>query len=401
MWHENLTLRSDVKSLPGPGSGPFESPWSQKSTLSGFSLTVPGPESADTTFSSLDAFPVAGIVDFSTGSPHQRLKRVILAEGQDISASDINAGGKLLLSQASLLPKQPPGGASREETRLTISSILIVTNEEPTLDSSKEVNVTEQSRASSVIQNPSQLVLISTDRQRQAPPSRMSKRRLVKSWFVAGLQSDPLNRLLKKMEETCSYDMREAGYVYYFPVPHKTYVKIGHVRLKEPNSHFSLNLRNAPTKPEEIRKRLEDYKNKCKLDVESLVTYEAVPCAAWRVETLIHQYLSSFNRKENCICRKQHREFLEIPMAMARQAVQTWRAFGECMPYSEDGKIKPFWAAKAKECRTLRRFSEYSVERLVRDLPVICEDAKKFEATGRCKLLAARPVRKFGKKQTW
>ena len=388
--HEYPTSPLDAQSPLGSESSPFESPWSRMSTRSGFSLADTGLESADTTLSNLDMSPAAG-------SPRQKPKRVTLTGKQDVSVSDITAKIELLLLERSLPSKAAPSSASHQEASLTFSSSIPVSvNKERVLGCSKEVDATEQSSSSTVTQNSPRAV-------------RRSPRNLkFKSLVSPGLQSEPLNSLLKKMEETCGYDTRRPGYVYYFPVRNRnrnsrgrSYMKIGHVRLKEDNGVFPQAPRNASTKPLEIQQRLRHYKRECQLDVDDIIAYEAVPCAAWRVEALIHQYLGGFRREEHCCCGKLHKELFEVSLETARQAVQTWRAFGECMPYDEDGKIKQFWAAKAKQCRVPENFGKYSVETLVGELSAICEEAKEFETTGRCESVEARPARKFGKTQTW
>ena len=107
-----------------------------------------------------------------------------------------------------------------------------------------------------------------------------------------------------------------------------------------------------------------DYRLKCWEDscgYKPLLQFSVpIPCAAERIEGLVHQTLREYRRIEKncekCMQREGktgvHKEWFSIDVTMARNIVDLWREFSDQIPYDGYGNLLDFWSEKV---RTVKR----------------------------------------------
>lgn len=147
---------------------------------------------------------------------------------------------------------------------------------------------------------------------------------------------------------------RSDGYIYAFSRPTLTnFLKIGFTKAM-----------NIPTRPypDPVENRLARWASDCGHPVAE-VFREYMPCAAERMESLIHQTLREYRRVQSPACNScrfrrggrggAHDEWFEIDVEKAMKTVRSWALFSRQKPYDSFGKLVDFWAQKAEKERQL------------------------------------------------
>lgn len=200
---------------------------------------------------------------------------------------------------------------------------------------------------------------------------RISAEKTLKSLFQAILRySSPRNRA--------------PGYIYAFSWPDLPgFLKIGYTNaVVDPTRSF----------PHPVDFRLSQWVRKCGHPViERFRVY--MPCAAERMEQLIHLTLRPYRRIQDppCEpCRQQrqrqggsgnhrggaHNEWFEIDVETARWAVDLWKLCSLQDPYDKYGRVVEFWARRAEEERQQVKEGD-SVARWLEGMPDYIEDWRK------------------------
>ncbi|KAJ4395842.1 hypothetical protein N0V93_000056 [Gnomoniopsis smithogilvyi] len=145
---------------------------------------------------------------------------------------------------------------------------------------------------------------------------------------------------------------RAPGYIYAFTRPSRPgFIKIGYTNaIEQPDRPY----------PHPVDFRLARWASDCGHPVTE-VFREYMPCAAERIESLIHQTLREYRRIEDPVCRPcqrrrggrggAHDEWFEIGVEEARQVVRSWALFSGQRPYDSFGAPVEFWAQKAEQER--------------------------------------------------
>ncbi|KAF5558813.1 hypothetical protein FNAPI_4971 [Fusarium napiforme] len=148
-------------------------------------------------------------------------------------------------------------------------------------------------------------------------------------------EKSPVHKIMKLLATSVSKDRLESGCVYCFAERSEPgFLKIGYVRCTE----FS--------KSHAIERRMEQWKRGCKHDV--VLKFDAfIPCAAERIETLIHRTLHAQNVKASCpnkACQTKHKEWFKIEEVEAYRVIDIWQQFSELNPYDDEGGLGDHWA---------------------------------------------------------
>lgn len=154
---------------------------------------------------------------------------------------------------------------------------------------------------------------------------------------------EALNQLLCKLEKPIYEDkMRAGGYVYGFTrLGAEDFIKIG----------SSI----------DVFHRFQDFYNQCGYKPKPIFS-ASMPCAARVMESLIHLYLHSFQRRDTrCTslkgkCKREHTEWFEVPTRVALEAVAKWQKFSIGIPFSDGGRLKRPWQNEVT--RAQRRFHQ-------------------------------------------
>lgn len=143
---------------------------------------------------------------------------------------------------------------------------------------------------------------------------------------------------------------RSPGYIYAFSHPDlPNLLKIG--------------VTNAITKrrgssSDPVDYRLACWASNCGRPVKE-VFREYMPCAAERMESLIHQTLQEYRRIQVPACKRckgrkggrgvEHDEWFEVDVETARETVRSWALFSGQRPYNAFGQVVEYWARKAEQ----------------------------------------------------
>lgn len=149
---------------------------------------------------------------------------------------------------------------------------------------------------------------------------------------------------------------RAPGYIYAFTRPSRPgFLKIGYTNAihHHPNHPY----------PDPVDFRLARWASACGHPVvEAFRAY--MPCAAERMESLIHQTLREYRRVEDPGCRPcqrrgrgggAHDEWFEVDVEVAHRVVSSWALFSAQRPYDFFGRPVGFWAGKVERERQRAR----------------------------------------------
>ncbi|KAF5640308.1 cat eye syndrome critical region 5 precursor [Fusarium tjaetaba] len=148
-------------------------------------------------------------------------------------------------------------------------------------------------------------------------------------------EKSPVHNIMKLLARSVSKDRLGSGCVYCFAERSKPgFLKIRYVRCTEFSKSYA------------IERRMKQWKRDCKHDV--VLKFDAfIPCAAKRIETLIHQTLHAQNMKASCpnkACQMKHKEWFKIEEVEAYRVIDIWQQFSELNPYDDKGGLGDHWA---------------------------------------------------------
>lgn len=171
---------------------------------------------------------------------------------------------------------------------------------------------------------------------------------------------------------------RAPGYIYAFTRPSLPgFIKIGYTSaVEQPDRPY----------PHPVDFRLARWASDCGYPVKE-VFREYMPCAAKRMESLIHQTLREYRRIQDPVCRPcrrrgggrggAHDEWFEVDIDEARQAVRAWAVFSEQRPYDSFGALIEFWAEKAEQERGAK--NGLSLVQWLERIPCYVEELRRLE----------------------
>lgn len=221
----------------------------------------------------------------------------------------------------------------------------------------------------------------------EQPASKGAKTSL--SPGVREMRFDPINQhrnpvkaLLTLLYTNVGKETLKAGWVYCFA--EKTapgYLKIGYRRYKDDNGKTTLSLEDQDDTAQ-VMKRIQKWEKGCRHNVDyKFICY--MPCAAERMERLVHAALHKSKQKARCpnpACEKTHVEWFKVSEGEARRAVEVWQQFSKLMPYPNNGRLRDFWHSRT--CGDPEDFRDWPIKKWVHErwarviVPAVveCED---------------------------
>lgn len=184
---------------------------------------------------------------------------------------------------------------------------------------------------------------------------------------------DSLMSILNSISQFSGRRNRAPGYVYAFARPMLPgFLKIGYTNAIE---------RPGRLRPHPVDHRLARWASDCGHPLTEVFRVY-MPCAAERMESLIHQTLREHRRIQNPGCRScqlrkgrggRHDEWFEVDLDTARKTVHAWALFSRQRPYDALGRTVDFWARKMENDR---RGVDYglSADKWLEDMPRYIED---------------------------
>ncbi|KAL6852473.1 hypothetical protein ACO1O0_007018 [Amphichorda felina] len=158
-----------------------------------------------------------------------------------------------------------------------------------------------------------------------------------------------VEELLEFMREETPERELDSGFVYCFTEKSTPgYVKIGWAKAKEPCGPHIIEeeLDMDSQDHQDVKGRIMKLAKDCSLETRiEFALY--MPCAAGKMERLVHRTLHEYQRiVQRCrkmTCRTKHKEWYEVSVNYARDIVKQWQQFSNVKPYDKVGVANQFW----------------------------------------------------------
>lgn len=202
---------------------------------------------------------------------------------------------------------------------------------------------------------------VTEEQQKEEDPSSSPTKKGFRIYNPQLTPTENMNSILNTILQHSGPRNRAPGYIYAFTRPSLPgFLKIGYTNaVHNPDRPY----------PDPVDFRLARWASDCGHPVvEAFRAY--MPCAAERMESLIHQTLREYRRVEDPGCRPcqrrrqgkgsgggggAHDEWFEVDVEVAQRVVSSWALFSAQRPYDSFGRPIGFWARKVERERRRAR----------------------------------------------